>query len=185
MKKRCNFFFVMIAFLLTSCATNNISSLTVKSKLSKGAWGSPEDSVLLFGPKLINSDLIQFLQQNPDIGYELYNSYAAKGPGLFKPDIFFIHPLPVNSQIHCFFETHTSSKIVYKNYFGVAGVDIECPKPGLYYYDSLYINGITRKNEEYDELYCLDILLDKFEGTEWESVILKRINELEGGSYNE
>lgn len=184
MKKKCNVFLVLITFLLTSCATNNISSLTVKSKLNKGTWGSPEDSVLLFGPNLIKSDL-QFLQQNPNIGYELYNSYVVKGPGLFKPEIFFIKPLPINSQIHCFYEVHTSYKTVYSTYFGVAGVDIECPEPGLYYYDSLYINGITKKNEEYDELYCLDILLDKFEGTEWESVILKRINELEGGSYNE
>lgn len=170
------------AMFFTSCMTityrGGESKGEVKKNFSNGSWGGPKDTALIFG-----SDYTGFivLQQNPKFGYKLYdaqvrgktNSNAIGFLTLTKTtSMFFIQPLPIGSELAVYEYSSVTGKTTINNYCGIAGVDMKLTKPGLVYYDK---NDTAHKNE----LASLKSMQSYFTGTDWESVIANRIQEIE------
>ena len=170
---------VLLAILFTSCATTTkISTYESKSALRKGEWGTPETHTLLFG---INGGDIKtssvLLQQNPDIGYDFFYPYSISTPIYILNIIpigeyrFFIFPLPTGAEIKetSWTEYVGRSKFVIND--GIAGVDITLTKPGLQFYGE--------DNEQHtQELKTLKKIVKYFKGSDWETVIRARIEEI-------
>ena len=167
-------FAALLLAMLASCATTKGMTMSkVKKTLKKGEWASPENSTLFFTS---NTEYNDFLQQNPDIGYNFYTligreEYVYVLFNIPTGSVGFIEPLPVGSELKLFSETKYYGRDSTTNYYGIAGVDVVLTEPGLYYYG--------KDNEKHSkELSCLKILAKYFKGSEWEKVISDRIEEI-------
>ena len=187
MKK--NYLVVLILVLVitfTGCISMQSLSEISKEALENGEWGTPETHTLLFG---ISGDDIKststMLQQNPDIGYNFLNPYqiSAEKNILFfiniEKDRFFLYPQPVGSELKEFswwtleYEERFNEKYYNRQttYEGIAGVDIALTKPGLQFYG--------KDNEKHkEELKTLKKMVKYFKGSEWETLINSRIEEI-------
>ena len=183
MKK--NYLVVLILVLVitfTGCISMQSLSEISKEALENGEWGTPETHTLLFG---ISGDDIKststMLQQNPDIGYNFLNPYqiSAEKNILFfiniEKDRFFLYPQPVGSELKEFSWWTIVSNGMYNTtqtyYEGIAGVDIALTKPGLQFYGN--------DNEKHkEELKTLKKMVKYFKGSEWETLINSRIEEI-------
>ena len=170
---------VFLAAALTGCAsTSGISKSKVAKKLASGEWPSPENSTLLF---FDGNTWNKMLQQNPEFGYKFYtvNSKLDSQTIFFVTIIHgvvgFIEPLPVGSELKVFSETQISGNYVNNIYYGISGVDFVLNKPGLMYHET---SGEDKDHK--NELSSLKLLYEYFKGTgsEWEALILKRMEEL-------
>ena len=178
MKKKILFSLIMCAALLafTGCAsTVGLSASKVKKACTEGEWLSPSEGTLVFGYCTAWND---FLQQNPNIGYKFHNVNARVESYwcvLFNLtfNVSFLEPLPVGSELKLFSSTYSNGRNTTTYYYGIAGVDVVCDKPGLLFY-----NG-GEENPK-DELKALKMLYTYFKGTgsEWEQTILDRMEEL-------
>lgn len=184
MKK--NYFLLLILVLVitfTGCTSlNRISTFEAKKALENGEWGTPETHTLLFG--ISGNDIKStstMLQQNPDIGYKFLLPYqvSAEENILFfiniEKDRFFLYPQPVGSELKEFSWWTTVSNGTYNStqtyYEGIAGVDIALTKPGLQFYGN--------DNEKHkEELKTLKKMVKYFKGSEWETLINSRIEEI-------
>ena len=161
--------------LFTSCQTVHFLTRTeYKDALVNGEYGSPKDSVLLFG---YNVHWQTFIQQNPKIGYKFCDACrepANAGLVLSERFVKFLEPLPVGSELKLFSDVDNSSYGSVTTYYGIGGVDIVLNKPGLFYFDE-------KDPNHQNELTALKMLLNFYKGTgsDWELVIKKRIAELE------
>ena len=183
MKK--NYLVVLILVLVitfTGCISMQSLSEISKEALENGEWGTPETHTLLFG---ISGDDIKststMLQQNPDIGYKFLNPYqisAEENILIFiniEKDRFFLYPQPVGSELKEFSWWTIVSNGMYNTtqtyYEGIAGVDIALTKPGLQFYGN--------DNEKHkEELKTLKKMVKYFKGSEWETLINSRIEEI-------
>lgn len=178
MKKKIVFSLILgVAILyLTGCvSTTGLSSTKIKKACANGDWLSPTEGTIVFG---YCEDWNDFLQQNPEVGYKFYNINRRTESThiLFitiKKNVCFIEPLPVGSELKLFSETVTTTHESRTTYYGIAGVDVVCNKPGLIYYSK---TGYKAK----DELNALKMLYKYFKnsGSEWELAILDRMEEL-------
>ena len=179
MKK--NYFLLLILVLVitfTGCATTNQISRISKKAIKNGEWGTPETHTLLFGIPSGNIGTSSILlQQNPDIGYNFLAPYVFETDKniLFFINIrksrFFIYPHPVGSEFKEFSYYEQVGSSVYKYYNGIAVVDIKLTKPGLQFYGN--------DNEKHtEELKTLKKMVKYFKGSEWETLINSRIEEI-------
>lgn len=165
----------------TSCFSTGYkfgaSKSAVKKAVASGDWGSPKDSVVLFGSEYVD---FHVYQQNPAFGYQRYDaqvSGSTTGTSIFlvavakTKSMFFIQPLPVGSEIviHAYRNSGAYNDTIM--YCGIQGVDYVFNKPGLLYYDK---NDPEHKNE----YASLKSMLPYFKNTDWEPVIAKRMEEL-------
>ncbi|MBR5646053.1 MAG: hypothetical protein IKX23_05385 [Treponema sp.] len=112
-------------------------------------------------------------QQNPKIGYKMYYS-KQKGNSLSDTNYCsYVGPVPVGSEF-AIVETsyYGNGSITIEWIHGIQGVDFVITKPGLYYMDFF-----DKKHKK--ELATTRYLLEVVQGTEWEIVVQKRIEELE------
>lgn len=170
---------VFLSAALTSCVTTSgLSRSKVAKKVSSGEWLSPENSTLLF---FDGNTWNSMLQQNPKFGYNFYDVNSKANTSLIlcfaitHGVVGFIEPLPVGSELKLFSETKVAGNTVNHIYYGIGGVDFVLNKPGLMYYE---INGEDKNHK--NELSSLKYLYQYFKGTgsEWEDLILKRMEEL-------
>jgi hypothetical protein len=170
------------AVLFPGCMTTTYragdSKSEVKKNILNGSWEKPENSVIIFGSEYTSFEV---LQQNPKFGYKLYeaqmqgksNSNTIGFLTLIKStSMFFVQPLPVGSELKVYSYTDMEGMQSVCNYCGIGGVDIKLTKPGLVYYDK---NDTGHKNE----LASLKVMQSYFTGTDWETVIVNRIQEIE------
>ncbi|SEP69437.1 hypothetical protein SAMN04487977_101138 [Treponema bryantii] len=176
-KKLCFSLILGVAILfLTGCvSTKGLSSSKIKKACANGDWLSPKEGTLVFG---YCEDWNDFLQQKPEFGYKFYNiNRRTESTRILlieiQSNVTFIEPLPVGSELKLFSKTSQSGNTITTTYYGIAGVDLVCNKPGLLYYST---TGYKAK----DELSALKMLYKYFKksGSEWELAILDRMEEL-------
>lgn len=172
---------VFLAAALTGCAsTKGITCSKAGKKLASGEWPSPENTTLLFFDGNIWNSM---LQQNPKFGYRFYDvNSRIESVNLLIVNITtgvvgFVQPLPVGSELKVFSQTYTAGNTIYTDYFGIGGVDFVLDKPGLMYYEA---GKNSKGKEKKNELSSLKLLYKYFKGTgsEWEELILNRMEEL-------
>ena len=162
---------------LTGCvSTGGLSASQIKKASTQGEWLSPAEGTLVFGYSRSWND---FLQQNPELGYKFYRvNWREESHWLIlfsiSENVCFLEPLPVGSELKLFSSTSFSGNNRTTYYYGISGVDVVCDKPGLLFYNSE--GGESPKAE----LKALKLLYNYFKGTgsEWEQVILDRMEEL-------
>ena len=179
MKKKIVFSLIMGLALLffTGCvSTRGLSASKIKKACADGEWLSPKEGTLVFGYCEAWND---FLQQNPDLGYKFYNvNRRTESTTILlvtiSSNVSFLQPLPVGSELKLFSTTVSNGRDTTTTYYGIAGVDVVCTKPGLMYYNTY--GAYSSK----DELKALKILYKYFKGSglEWELAILDRMEEL-------
>lgn len=174
---------VLIAFALATLAsctsTSGLSRGDIKRAIDDGTWGTPKDSCLVYGYSMDGNS--EFLQQNPKYGYKFY-SVSEKSVTRTIPilllwitietgHVCFLEPLPVGAEL----KAYCSESGNYITYKGIAGVDKVITKPGLLYYDN------DTKDHKYEKK-AIKLLYKYFKGSgsEWEQVILDRMEELTG-----
>jgi len=172
-------FSMVVLFVFTGCASliTAMGVSEVQNALEDGTWGGPENHTVLFGvsgPDACNSSVM--LQQNPAHGYNFYSPISLTSTitiGFINvgKERFFFLPLPVGSELKEFSFTTYVGRNVYTYYEGIAGVDIILTKPGLQFY------GKDNKKHS-QELKALKKMLKYFKGSDWEQVILNRIEEI-------
>ncbi len=169
----------LMLFGLTSCvSTSGDKPGKVKKAVTSGEYPSPENSTLFFA---YNTSVNYYLQQNPEIGYKfVYPNIYDDGKTIlfiYVPNCLkFLNPLPVGAELKKYTQTYVSGRTIITEYFGIAGVDYVLNKPGLFYCDD------TDPNNKH-ELKALKLLYKYFKGTdsEWEHLILDRMEELKNG----
>ena len=168
-----------VLFLTGCVTTRGLSSGKIRKACENGEWLSPTEGTIVFG-YCENWD--DFLQQKPEFGYKFYNVNRRTETTyiLFisvDKNVCFLKPLPVGSELKLFSETATRTDTrgtsTTVTWYGIAGVDVVCNKPGLLYYST---SGYKAK----DELNGLKMLYKYFKnsGSEWEQTILDRMEEL-------
>ena len=182
MKKKLGFLTVLcvtVLFLTGCVSTWGLSSSKIKKACANGEWLSPEEGTLVFG---YCEGWDAFLQQKPEFGYRLMNINRRTESVYYilveiTKNVNFLEPLPVGSELKLFSKTTRytdgSGTHITTTYYGIGGVDLVCNKPGLLYYSP---SGYKAK----DELNGLKMLYKYFKnsGSEWESAILDRMEEL-------
>ncbi len=179
MKKKIVFSLILgaaILFLTGCVSTKGLSSSKIKKACANGDWLSPTEGTLVFG---YCQDWNDFLQQNPEFGYKFYNinrrteSTRILSIEIMSSNVTFLEPLPVGSELKLFSTTVQKGNTITDTFFGIAGVDVVCNKPGLLYYS---LKGYKAK----DEFNALKMLYKYFKnsGSEWELAILDRMEEL-------
>lgn len=155
---------------LTGAITTSSARSSFRKTIAKQYSGmTPENSTIVFGSGYYDVNMIQ---QNPEIGKAFYASSGETSSGLFTASSYFVFaPVPVNSELHVYSYTYPVSDGTMTIYGGIAGIDFVTAKPGLYYYDK---NDKDHKKEK----DSLEVLLEYYKGTEWESIIKTRIGEL-------
>ncbi|MCR5435482.1 MAG: hypothetical protein K6E97_00285 [Treponema sp.] len=120
-----------------------------------------------------NHSSYELYQQNPKIGYKMYHSKST-GTVLFSTYYCgYVGPVPVGSEFAIVETTYSgSNSLIFEYIHGIQGVDFVITKPGLYYLDFF-----DKKHKK--ELAATRYLLEVVQGTEWEIVVQKRIEELE------
>ena len=174
-------FSAVMIFSLSGCLTINSTRAYFKKAAESG---TPENSVVFFGA-YSNAEDIYFSQMDPD-----FPAHYMETTGEF----FCSEPIPPGSTYRLEYLTAKNSSTKYISHFPLSfkGLDIHVPKePGLYYVGSF--SGITAamewKNEEISPVFfikqaelsekkLLKEVLSNYKGTEWESVIRKRMEEL-------
>lgn len=166
----------MTVTLLAGAAGAEAGEISNANKKFKKDWKdlTPDKYALLY-----NSDFSSFImfQQNPEIGYGFYESEGfsvSKGGVIqFINRIGFLQPVPVNSEFALseYSEYNAQSNTIYIAH-GIQGVDLVVTKPGLCYMDFW-------DKDHSQELNSTKYLLKLVKGSAWESVVQKRIEELE------
>jgi hypothetical protein len=192
------------AALALSCATPPRIPLRDNVPVKKAAYGSPSDSVLVYGSALQAKSILTVLSASRRIdNLEMIQLNPAQKPAIITPardgSYFFTEPLPLGSSVRFFYFSITQGKTTTFYERGVQGrgpTDRKLSKPGLLYLGSLvlcdqgYINKETAfRSPDYStmdlypvgdgqEIDALKALLPKFKGTAWEPLITARIEEL-------
>lgn len=180
----------MTLFLATMVGSNDAEQKSALNKLNKKFnkdWNdlSPDKYALVYGKC---EDFLLY-QQNPELGYKFYESYSiitadhedesyqtSDGTHVenyySKGTVGYIKPVPVKSEfaISKYISYGDIATIYFVN--GIQGVDFVVTKPGLYYLDYW-------DEEHTSELDITKDLLRFVKGSEWESTVQKRIEELE------
>jgi len=170
------------AILCTSCMTTTYRAGESKSDCKKnvgaGTWGSPKNTAVVFGSEYTNFIV---LQQNPKFGYKLYQAQVLGKTTsnlivivtlTSTTSMFFVQPLSVGSELKVYEQTKMLGTSASREYLGIGGVDVKITKPGLVYYDA---NDPGHKNE----LASLKAMQSYFTGTDWETAITNRMQEIE------
>lgn len=180
MKKNLFAVFTAIALLcITGCAsTSGLTVSQVKKASTNGDFLSPKEGALVFG---YNEIWNEFLQQNPELGYKFYkaNWYDDSHTIVLVTivnSLAFLEPLPLGSELKLYSTTGYVGDTRQTTYYGIAGVDLVLNKPGLVFYGAYS----SDKDRDEAELSALKLLLNYFKGTgsEWETEILNRMEEL-------
>lgn len=150
---------------------------------------SPETATLFFGStnnrNIINSCF--FIQTNPDFPALVCT------PG-FSDTTFWFDPVPVKSALFLVDFAYQSNNIIYTGRFALnsdAGLRFFSSKPGLHYvghrnYTQIFegtglfatIRYRYIQTDQGDEVRDLRRILKYYSGTDWEPVILRRLEEL-------
>jgi hypothetical protein len=191
------------AMLALSCATPPRIPLRDNVPVKKATYGSPSDSVLVYGSASQVSFILNLLSSKGIDNLEMIQLNPSKKPMIITParvdNYFFTEPLPVGSSVRFFFFSISQGRTTTFYERGIQGqgpTDRRLDKPGLYYMGSLlycdqeYIEKKTVFGHSgYDtadlypagegkEIDALKAILPKFAGTDWEPLITARIEEL-------
>jgi hypothetical protein len=190
------------ATLSLSCMTPPRMPLRDNVAVKRTAYGSPSDSVLVYGSAaqmkfLFGAGLIENL--------EMIQLNPAQKPMIITPArngyYFFTEPLPVGSSVRIFYFSIQQGRTITFYYRGLQGngpADIKLQKPGLLYLGSLVYatkayadkhspEGVVKGYDSSTDLYpvgdqkeidTLKAIRPKFEKTNWEPIIAARIEEL-------
>jgi len=189
--------------LALSCASPPRVPLRDNVPVKKASYGSPSDSVLIYGSAMQIKTLATALNGRYINNLEMIQLNPAQKPMIITParadNYFFTEPLPVGASVRFFYFSITQGRTTTFYERGIQGhgpTDLKLQKPGLYYMGSLlycdqqYIETKTIFGKhDYDttdfypvgddsEIGALKALLPKFRGTDWEPLITKRIEEL-------
>ena len=189
------------AVLGLSCATAPTIPLRDNVAIKKTAYGSPADSVLVYGSA---SQVRTIFGAGPIDNLEMIQLNPAQRPMIITParsgPVFFTEPLPVGSSVRFFYFSIKQGRTITFYERGAQGqgpTDRKLAKPGLLYLGSLvycdkrYFDDRKLSLRAFDEstadLYpagdvkeidALKSFLPKFKGTDWEPIIAARIEEL-------
>lgn len=166
----------VLASMLTACvSTGGLSPSKVKKATQNGEWPSASDHALLFG---YCEGWDDFLQQNPDLGYQFYEAnYRTESHSFIlftiAESVEFLEPLPLGTELKLFSTEGYSGNTRTTTYYGIAGVDVVLTKPGLFFY------GEDTAKHKYEKK-ALKLLYKYFKGTgsDWETLIVERMEEL-------
>lgn len=186
-----------------SCSTVPTTPLRNNVATKKAAYGSPEDSVLVYGDAAQVTSVFNALASKSIDNLEMIQMNPAKPPMIITPAragrVFFTEPLPLGSSVRFFYFSITQGRTTTFYERGLQGsgpTDRRLDKPGLCYMGSLlYCDKSYKDNKsalgsgygddadlypygDYKEIDALKEILPKFRGTAWEGVIAARIEEL-------
>ena len=174
-------FSAVMILSLSGCVTTNISKADFREAAESG---TPENSVIFFGAYSDTAG-IEWSQIDPD-----YPADYLKANDIFGSAYFCSAPVAPGSTYRLEFLQVKNVACIYSLNF--KNLDIHVPqKPGLYYVGSF--DGITAveksenkeissfhfiKKMKLSEKSLLKKVLSNYKGTEWESVIRERMEEL-------
>jgi hypothetical protein len=192
---------MMIAAL--PCAGDPKTPMRNNVAVKKTAFGSPSDSVLLYGSAVQPKTLGTMLSSKKINNLEMIQLNPAKEPMLITParigDYFFTEPLPLGLSVRFYYFTIKDGLETVPVNVGIQGqgpTDKRLEKPGLLYLGSLVfcdkayaekktllgpldINTMSLYPIGDDlEIDILSSMNKAFKDTEWEAVIAARIEEL-------
>jgi hypothetical protein len=193
------------AVLAISCATPPRIPLRDNVAVKKAAYGSPSDSVLIYGSVSMKANIFNFLSTKSVDNLEMIQLNPAQKSMVITParrgDNFFTEPIHVGSSVKLFYYSYKEGRTIYLNSLGIQGLgamDRKLDKPGLLFLGSmLYCDkkfadtkmGLATSDSmmnfedffpvgDVKEVDILKELSPAFRGTEWEPLIAARIEEL-------
>ncbi|MCR4790486.1 MAG: hypothetical protein K5839_05350 [Treponemataceae bacterium] len=180
--------FLAFAFLLALTFTGCLSTPDVDEFAD---WGTPEDSVLVYG-SILEANEIVFTQMDPEFPADYQHANLAR-PSALSTAVFFLKPVAPGSRyslLYMYYIVRSGQYVYYYNVYGpLTGTiyDFAVPsKPGLYYYGTISAqtssyNGeksfpaLSLTSEEKAKENCLKTLAKRLKGSAWEQVILDEL----------